>query len=403
MPNSIPTATPPGGGKPRSAKLRRPSGAFTSLPSTCQAVARTRLAGNIVPPQWLRRIRTETGKPFAEAALLLAEIWGWYVPHEERDAPTSDVRYRKRFEHDMLVLTYAQVGALFGWNKPLAKAAYDRLEAMGLVEIQWRHRPGESNILHVRPVVARVVEITYASDDEIGVRSPAPRGRTRATHPPKKEGDGLGLFSGDHPSDSGGDHPPKKVGDDPLEKVGDITISPDDISKRGGGEHAGEREAQTNRDAPAGHGASSSSGLEKGKGKDVDVASTVATIAHERNASMALVRLIEDVLGSAYVPRAASGAPRLAEIDRLLALPHGLEGIVQIVADAAATGEGHRAFRARLLSTTPGRRSRAAAEAPPPPRHASRPDVVLAPEVAQPNDQPQYLSDLLGRVLGKTS
>lgn len=305
-----------------------------------------RLAGNVVPPQWLRAIRTTTGKPFAEAALLLAEIWGWYLPAEEREAPGAPTTYRRRFDGDMLVLTYTQVGNLFGWTKALAKQAYDRLEEMGLIVREWRSSPRFANVLHVRPVVAAVVALTYeGATADAPMRTPKPvRGGADAPHLPKKQGD----------------HPPCFLGDGPPKKQGDSTISLYEPSERGGGgaPEAPEAAPSASRSRKA---SSPSSSLVKDRGEErtpptlrtEDVQAEAARLGRERNASMALVRFIEQHLGAAYVPRGAGGAPALKLLDRLVGQPGGLLRAVQAVQAAQAAQVTSEVFQQRLVVHLP--------------------------------------------------
>jgi len=144
------------------------------------AIARLNLSGDIIPHSWAKRIRTEEGRPYPKAVLILANIVYWHRPVEIIDEKTGDlVGYRRKFSGQKFQLRARMYDNLFGFSKRETLAAINRLATMGLIEkdlvksiiINGAHY---GNVLYVTPLAKAIEAITYDEDDEEAKAAEAP-------------------------------------------------------------------------------------------------------------------------------------------------------------------------------------------------------------------------------------
>ena len=95
--------------------------------------------GNIIPNSWYSTIQTEAGKPDLTAITVLSEIMYWHRPREEcEESDAGGIKLSKRFNADMLQLSYNQLEKKFGLTKDQSRRAIERLEALGLIKRHFR-------------------------------------------------------------------------------------------------------------------------------------------------------------------------------------------------------------------------------------------------------------------------
>ena len=115
-------------------------GYITSGNAAVDSMGKINISGNVIPQMWYRTITKDNGKPHLLAVTVLADIVYWYRPSEVRDEGTGQVTgWKKRFKGDMLQKTYQQYSDLFGESKRSIKAAFDRLEGLGVIKRFFRN------------------------------------------------------------------------------------------------------------------------------------------------------------------------------------------------------------------------------------------------------------------------
>src|SRR4051812_4482241 len=82
------------------------------------AISQMDITGNVVPREWLTRLKMPNGSPDPIGALVLAEIIFWYRWTEIRDPHTQIVTAReRRFKADKLQKSYQQLSNALGFSK----------------------------------------------------------------------------------------------------------------------------------------------------------------------------------------------------------------------------------------------------------------------------------------------
>ena len=106
---------------------------------TVDRMRKRKFCGNIIPQAWYHTILRETGKPYLNAIIILADILYWYRPVEVRDERSGNlVGYRKRFKADLLQRNYAQFADEFGLTKRDVTNAITALEKLGVIKRVFR-------------------------------------------------------------------------------------------------------------------------------------------------------------------------------------------------------------------------------------------------------------------------
>jgi hypothetical protein len=137
---------------------------FSSDESIQSSIEKIDLAGNIVPCKWFHQLRTGKGnkeRPYYEAIAILSEIVYWYRP--------SKTTGKKKYQDDLLQLSYGQIAERFGMSKGAAKAACDYLEELGVIKRVFRNFTTRgrhlSNVMYVELFIDRLYEITKDDDE----------------------------------------------------------------------------------------------------------------------------------------------------------------------------------------------------------------------------------------------
>lgn len=158
--------------------------------------------GNIVPMSWFEHIKTEAGKPDSIGILILSDIVYWYKPTIVRDEATGKIlKYEKKFKADKLQKSYEQIAEQFGYSKTQVRRALRRLEAQGLITLEFRNITTSgglklTNVMYIEPVPAKITEITYtnmfsgqaenAQESTHLLTNLSRPSRQKSTHPPNK-------------------------------------------------------------------------------------------------------------------------------------------------------------------------------------------------------------------------
>ena len=102
---------------------------------TVDQLSQMRITGNVIPSAWYQTIRKESGKPYLNAIVILADIVYWYRAAEVRSEGTGElVGYKKKFKADLLQRNYQQIADQFGISKRDASNAIVELEKLGVVK-----------------------------------------------------------------------------------------------------------------------------------------------------------------------------------------------------------------------------------------------------------------------------
>lgn len=123
--------------------------------------------GNVIPQEWYKNIKKDTGKPDLLAIVILADIVYWYRPTEVRDEATGQLKgYKTKFHYDLLQRDYEAFANLFGVEKRNVRDAMTRLEKLGVIRREFRTIVTPtgircSNILFVELIPNKLYELTY--------------------------------------------------------------------------------------------------------------------------------------------------------------------------------------------------------------------------------------------------
>lgn len=143
--------------------------------ASVDALAEMSISGNVTPVNWYKTILRENGKPYLLAICVLLEIVYWYRPVEVRDEHSGmTIGYRKKFREDLLQKTYNDFAEQFGESRRSVKAAFDRLEEIGVIRRKFRNIETNSgmflnNVMYIDLCVDRLYTCTYLDipgDDE---------------------------------------------------------------------------------------------------------------------------------------------------------------------------------------------------------------------------------------------
>ena len=143
---------------------------LTTGNATVDAIGRMNLTGNVVPVQWFKALKLESGKPDTIACVLLSEIVYWHRPTVERDESTGQVTgWRKKFKADKLQKHYQGLANEFGFTKRQVSDAIHRLaEKHQVITMEFRNFTTAeglhlSNVLYLEVIPTALESITYDS------------------------------------------------------------------------------------------------------------------------------------------------------------------------------------------------------------------------------------------------
>lgn len=143
--------------------------------ASVDALAEMNISGNVTPVNWYKTILRENGKPYLLAICVLSEIVYWYRPVEVRDEHSGmTIGYRRKFREDLLQKTYNDFAEQFGESRRSVKAAFDRLEEIGVIRREFRNIETNSgmvlnNVMYIDLCVDKLYTCTYLDipgDDE---------------------------------------------------------------------------------------------------------------------------------------------------------------------------------------------------------------------------------------------
>jgi hypothetical protein len=118
-----------------------------------------------VPHAWFDHIKTEKGQTDTTGVLLLANIFGWYQPRQEKDDAGKRKPDTRRFAMHKLTIRNSTYVNRFKVSKNTIRRSLRNLERLGLITIEIcsvTRRNGKllSNVMLVEPVVETVRQIS---------------------------------------------------------------------------------------------------------------------------------------------------------------------------------------------------------------------------------------------------
>ena len=123
-------------------------------------------SGNIIPCSWFDVILTGSGKPDMNAIVILSEILYWHKPREScGDGDNGEIVLEKRFDADMLQLSYGQLKKKFNLTKSQCRRAMDNLERLGLIQrhydtVETKSGNRIGNVMFVELYSDRLLQLT---------------------------------------------------------------------------------------------------------------------------------------------------------------------------------------------------------------------------------------------------
>ena len=138
------------------------------LTPVVEAISKLDITGNVVPREWLIRLKMPNGMPDPIGALVLAEIIFWYRWTVIRDEATQHaVRYERRFRADKLQKSYQQLSNALGFSRQQVRSAIDRLEGGGYITKEIRSFPSKEgvmlfNVMFLEPIPDAIERLTFA-------------------------------------------------------------------------------------------------------------------------------------------------------------------------------------------------------------------------------------------------
>lgn len=144
-----------------------------NLTPEVSAMAHIAIRGDVVPPSWRKELcKTIAGGkhiPDRDAIDVLSYVVHWYTPALIIDDGTGDiVGYRKRFDTDIVQLSYQYIADHFSLSKTAIKTACDRLEQQGFIYREFRTvRDDEinrtsNNVMFIGINLDKIDAITYS-------------------------------------------------------------------------------------------------------------------------------------------------------------------------------------------------------------------------------------------------
>ena len=96
------------------------------------------IKGNVIPHNWFKNIKMDTGAPDLHAIMILSEIVYWYRPTDKFNDKGVKVGITKKYKGDLLQKSYADLAEKFGTTKRQVRDAMTRLEKRGILERDFR-------------------------------------------------------------------------------------------------------------------------------------------------------------------------------------------------------------------------------------------------------------------------
>lgn len=145
------------------------NGCYTTGNSIVDEMAKIRITGNIVNPNWFKTILYENGKPNLNAIVILADIVYWHRPTEIRDEETGEqIGLKKKFSGTSFHRSYKQFRKQFGLTKRQVQLALQALENLGVIQRKYRtveaNGQTEYNAMFIDLVPSVLQELTNPTD-----------------------------------------------------------------------------------------------------------------------------------------------------------------------------------------------------------------------------------------------
>jgi hypothetical protein len=115
------------------------SGVISSGNAIVDAMGRIDIVGDLLPLSWLKEITYENGRPDYIGAVILADLVYWYRHSIISDEEGGSVRWKKKFNSDLVQMGYRQIQRRFNLSRDQAKNAIRRLEERGLIKRHFRN------------------------------------------------------------------------------------------------------------------------------------------------------------------------------------------------------------------------------------------------------------------------
>ena len=169
---------------------------------TVEHIGNIAIEGNIIPNEWYHHLRNENGKIQTNAALILADIVYWYRPVPIYDIKSEKlIGYGKKFQNDVLQLSYKYFDQKFGFTKDQTRNALIFLENKKLISREFRDiivgNQALNNVLYICIYPEKIAQMTGRSNssttpslNEIGFceNFSLPRSETqKISHPIQKQ------------------------------------------------------------------------------------------------------------------------------------------------------------------------------------------------------------------------
>lgn len=144
-------------------------GCYTTGNSTVDEMAKIRITGNIVNPNWFKTSLYENGKPNLNAIVILADIVYWHRPTEIRDEETGEqIGLKKKFSGTSFHRSYKQFRKQFGLSKRQVQLALQALENLGVIQRKYctveANGQTEYNAMFIDLVPSVLQELTNPTD-----------------------------------------------------------------------------------------------------------------------------------------------------------------------------------------------------------------------------------------------
>lgn len=146
------------------------SGVISSGNAIVDAMGRIDIVGDLLPLSWLKEITYENGRPDYIGAVILADLVYWYRPSIISDEEGGSVRWKKKFNSDLVQMGYRQIQRRFNLSRDQAKNAIRRLEERGLIKRHFRNVEERgrlcNNVMYIEINPEKIAEITYRINDK---------------------------------------------------------------------------------------------------------------------------------------------------------------------------------------------------------------------------------------------
>jgi len=130
-----------------------------------EAFGRRSITGNVIPIEWFKHLKMDSGKPDVNGMMILADLVYWYRPIEVRDEITGEISWRKKFAGKILQRNYPQLQKFFGFTRDQIYFALQRLSKLGVIMVSLENIKVDGrflgNVMYIELNPEKFDEITY--------------------------------------------------------------------------------------------------------------------------------------------------------------------------------------------------------------------------------------------------